>query len=133
MAPRFAVIELVVSDMAASLAFYRLLGIEIDAGAEDQPHVEATVPGGVRIAWDTRDTIRSFDPGWTPSSGGHAVALAFACDAPADVDATHAALVAAGHRSHLDPFDAFWGQRFATVLDPDGNAIDLFAALPTER
>jgi uncharacterized glyoxalase superfamily protein PhnB len=25
--------------------------------------------------------------------------------------------------------DAFWGQRYATVLDPDGNSVDLFASL----
>ena len=48
---------------------------------------------------------------------------------PATVDATHDELVAAGSRSHLAPWDAFWGQRYATVLDPDGNAVDLFAAL----
>ena len=31
---------------------------------------------------------------------------------------------------HHEPWDAFWGQRYATVLDPDGNSVDLFAALP---
>jgi uncharacterized glyoxalase superfamily protein PhnB len=31
----------------------------------------------------------------------------------------------------LAPWDAFWGQRYATVLDPDGNSVDLFAALPS--
>jgi uncharacterized glyoxalase superfamily protein PhnB len=38
-------------------------------------------------------------------------------------------VVSAGHTSSRAPFDAFWGQRYATVLDPDGNAIDLFAPL----
>jgi uncharacterized glyoxalase superfamily protein PhnB len=37
--------------------------------------------------------------------------------------------VAAGYHSELEPFDAFWGQRYATVLDPDGNGVDLFAPL----
>ena len=37
--------------------------------------------------------------------------------------------MSAGHRSHLAPFDAFWGQRYATLLDPDGNPVDLFAPL----
>ena len=37
--------------------------------------------------------------------------------------------MAAGHRGHLEPFDAFWGQRYATVLDPDGNGVDLYAPL----
>jgi uncharacterized glyoxalase superfamily protein PhnB len=83
--------------------------------------------------FDTEDTIRSFDPSWTPpAGGGHRVALAFACDSPADVDATYAAVTGAGYEGHLPPWDAFWGQRYATVHDPDGNAVDLFAALPAE-
>ena len=45
------------------------------------------------------------------------------------MDALHAELVAAGHESELAPFDAFWGQRYAVVLDPDGNGVDLFAPL----
>jgi catechol 2,3-dioxygenase-like lactoylglutathione lyase family enzyme len=28
-----------------------------------------------------------------------------------------------------EPYDAFWGQRYANVADPDGNAVDLFAPL----
>jgi len=32
----------------------------------------------------------------------------------------HSKLVGAGRQSHVAPFDAFWGQRYATVLDPDG-------------
>ena len=36
----------------------------------------------------------------------------------------------AGHRVVKEPYDAFWGQRYATVHDPDGNAVDLYAALP---
>ena len=130
MTPRFDLLGLVVADMSRSLAFYRRLGLDIPADSDKEPHVEATLPGGLRIAWDTVDTIRSFDPGWTPASGGHRIGLAFACDNPAGVDAAHAELTHAGYESHLDPWDAFWGQRYATVRDPDGNAIDLFAPLP---
>lgn len=128
MAPRFDLVGLVVDDLPRSLAFYRRLGLDLPAEADDAPHVEAPLPGGLRLAWDTVATIRSFDPGWTPGTGG--VSLAFACEDPADVDATHAMLIGAGHESHLDPFDAPWGQRYATVHDPDGNGVDLFAPLP---
>ena len=130
MTPRFDLLGIVVTDMARSLAFYRRLGFDLPPGADGEGHVEATLPGGLRIAWDTQDVISSFDAHWSPPSGGHRIALAFACDSPADVDATHASLVAAGYESHLDPFDAFWGQRYATIRDPDGNPVDLFAALP---
>jgi uncharacterized glyoxalase superfamily protein PhnB len=115
--------------MATALAFYRRLGLEIPADADAAPHVECTVAGGLRLAFDTEETIRSFDPSWTAPSGGHRIGLAFACDSPADVNATYEMLVDAGSKGHLEPWDAFWGQRYASVLDPDGNVIDLFAPL----
>jgi catechol 2,3-dioxygenase-like lactoylglutathione lyase family enzyme len=134
MTPRFAVIGVVVSDMATALAFYRRLGLDLPAEADDQPHVEAELAGGLRVAFDTEETIRSFDDSWTPPPVGPSrVALAFACDTPADVDATYRGLVDEGAGSHLEPWDAFWGQRYASVLDPDGNPVDLFAPLPVSE
>ncbi|MFE2845852.1 VOC family protein [Streptomyces scopuliridis] len=126
--PRLDAIGLVVSDMAASLAFYRLLGVDVPAEADAAPHAEATLPSGLRILWDTEETIRSFDPGWTRPQGGERIGLAFFCDSPAEVDATYEALVAAGYTGHLKPWDAVWGQRYAVVLDPDGCGVSLFAS-----
>lgn len=120
-------IGLVTGDMAASLAFYRRLGLEIPEGSDDQPHVEAALPGGMRIAWDTEDVVRSLDPEWTRPTGGQRRELAFLCDSPAEVDALHDELTAAGYQGHLKPWDAFWGQRYAVVLDPDGCGVSLFA------
>jgi catechol 2,3-dioxygenase-like lactoylglutathione lyase family enzyme len=127
MPPSLNLVGLVVADMAAALAFYRHLGLEIPAAADAEPHVEVTLPGGLRLAWDTTDTIRSFDPGWSPPTGSPRVSLAFACADPGEVDSTFAALVAAGYEGHKQPWDAFWGQRYAIVHDPDGNSVDLFA------
>ena len=128
---RPALIELVVRDMATTLAFYRHLGLEIPGEADQQPHVDMEVADGLRMAWDTEDTLRSFDPGWSaPVGDGHRVALAFACDSPAEVDAAWAELTGAGYRGHLAPWNAFWGMRYAVVRDPDGTPVDLFAPLP---
>lgn len=130
---RPAILEIVVSDMARSLAFYRRLGLKVPPEADDQPHVDVELGDGMRVAWDTEDTIRSFDPGWSPPVGpGHRVALAFACDRPAEVDAAWADLTGAGYEGHLEPWDAFWGMRYAVVHDPDGTPIDLFAPLPAD-
>ncbi|WP_151475510.1 VOC family protein [Streptomyces albicerus] len=129
MTPRFDVIGLVVSDMAASLAFYRRLGLGFPEGSEKEPHVEADLPGGLRFALDTEATIRSFHPDWQPPTGGGRVGLAFLCDSPADVDATYEDLIAAGYQSELKPWNAEWGMRYAVVRDPDGNGVDLFAHL----
>lgn len=117
---------IIVEDMAESLAFYRLLGMDFPTGADDEGHVEVTVDGGFRIAWDTVDVIRSFNDQW-PEPAGHRMVVAFRCEGPAEVDRLHATVVAAGHTSHKDPWDAFWGQRYAVVVDPDGNLVDLFA------
>jgi len=114
--------------MAASLRFYRLLGLDIPPEADEDTHVEVTVAGGFRIAWDTLELMRRIDPHW-PEPSGHRMGLAFKCDSPAEVDALYIKLTEAGYASRQTPWDAFWGQRYATVLDPDGALVDLFAAL----
>lgn len=129
MTPQLDMIGIVAHDLAASLAFYRLLGLDIPEAADSEPHVEVTLPNGLRLAWDPVSTITSFDPSWTAPSGSPRIALAFLCDSAAEVDARYEQLVSAGHHSHLEPWDAPWGQRYATVRDPDGNGVDLFAPL----
>ncbi|GAA1329501.1 VOC family protein [Pseudonocardia xinjiangensis] len=124
---RLDVVGLVVADMAEALKFYRALGLSIPAEADTQPHVEVALAGGLRLAFDTEETIRSFHPDWKPTPGAGRVGLAFAVADAAAVDAAYAELTGAGYRGELAPFDAFWGQRYAVVHDPDGNGVDLFA------
>ena len=95
------------------------------------PHISLrpSLRGGLRLAWDTQETIRSFNQDWQPASGGPQIGLAFLVDSPADVDATYERLVSLGYDGHKEPFDAPWGQRYALVHDPDGNSVDLFASL----
>jgi uncharacterized glyoxalase superfamily protein PhnB len=131
MTARFDAIGLVVHDMGRSLAFYRMLGLDIPPDSDGEGHVEATLPGGTRILWDTVEMIQSFDAEWTEPSGGQRIGLAFLCDDPADVNRVYAELTAAGHEGHREPWDAFWGQRYASVKDPDYNGVDLFAPLET--
>ena len=129
MNPRLDMVGIIVEDMGRSLAFYRKLGLDVPAEADSQPHVETTLPGGTRLAWDTVETVRSFDPDWQRPSGGHSMSMAFLLDAPAEVDGLYNELVGMGYTSHKEPWDAFWGQRYAVVNDPDGNPVDLFAPL----
>ena len=122
-------VGLIARDMAASLRFYRLVGLDIPVEMDSHGHVEITLPGGLRLAWDNEATIRSFNPAWerpaTPQPG-----LAFLCASPAEVDALYQTLVDAGYTGYKAPWDAFWGQRYALVLDPDDHIVDLFAPLP---
>jgi len=128
MPPQFDLVGLVVKDMKVSLDFYRALGLAIPEGAEKEDHVEYKA-GSIRLAWDTIQLIQSIDASWTPPAGGHSIGLAFLCASPAEVDKTYKHITALGYDGHKAPWDAFWGQRYATVHDPDGNSVDLFAPL----
>jgi uncharacterized glyoxalase superfamily protein PhnB len=123
--PEFSAIGIVSSDLERSRAFYRLLGVEF---AEGDDHVEATMPGGIHLMLDTEEVMRSFRPDWKRETGNQ-LALAFACATPAEVDETYAKIVEAGFESVKEPWDAFWGMRYAQVRDPDGVGVDLHATL----
>ena len=125
--PQLNAIGIVCSDMKRSVAFYGQLGIEFPEG---NGHVEATLPNGVRLMLDGEDVIRSFRPEWTRSAGNQ-LALAFECGSPEEVDELYARVVGAGFDGEKEPWDAFWGQRYAQLADPDGVPVDLFAALPS--
>ena len=130
MTPKLDFFGIVVSDMPRSLAFYRRLGLDFPDGKENEGHVEAELSGGFRYALDTEEVMRSFDPEWQRPTGGHAEAGAFRCGSPAEVDQVYAELLAAGGRAYKEPWDAFWGMRYAQLEDPDGNLLSLYALLP---
>jgi catechol 2,3-dioxygenase-like lactoylglutathione lyase family enzyme len=128
MTPTFTAIGIVAADMPAAVAFYRRLGLEFASDSDD--HEETELAGGVRLMLDTEKSIQPFTPGWRPPTGSPRAALAFHLESPAAVDAKYAELIEAGYHDERAPWDAFWGHRYASVLDPDGNGVDLFAELP---
>ena len=45
-----------------------------------------------------------------------------------------AALAAAGAAVQQEPYDAFWGARYAVVSDPDGNGVGIMSPVdPAQR
>jgi catechol 2,3-dioxygenase-like lactoylglutathione lyase family enzyme len=118
---------IVVSDMARSIGFYRLLGIDVPE-TPDEGHVDSFLPNGVRFMLDTEDVVRSFLPDWSRETGNQ-ISLAFECASPAEVDEVYARVVAAGFEGEKEPWDAVWGQRYALLRDPDGVEVNLYATL----
>jgi uncharacterized glyoxalase superfamily protein PhnB len=123
-----AALGIVSRDIPESCRFYRTLGVDVPEPTEAEDHVEALLPNGLRLMLDTEELMRNLDPDWKRPEG-HPITLAFLCRDAADVDATFARLTAAGFTGTKEPYDAFWGQRYANIDDPDGNDVALFAPL----
>jgi catechol 2,3-dioxygenase-like lactoylglutathione lyase family enzyme len=122
-------IGIVVQDMSRSLTFYRRMGLEFAEGADKEEHVETKISDGVTLMFDVAEMVRGFDPTWAAPGGSPRVAFAFECESPAAVDDRYADLLASGAGVRRPPWDAVWGMRYALLLDPDGNGIDLYAKL----
>ena len=123
---KFDYMVIVAQDIALSVRFYRLLGIEVEDSALEVPHVETILPSGLRLAWDTLALVKEIDPEWVEPTGQR-MGLGFLCDTPGGVDLVYNQVISAGFQGKREPWDAFWGQRYAIVLDPDGNEVSLFA------
>ena len=125
-------LNLVVGDVSASRAFYTRLGL--DFGDADDPvwsnhHVSAH--GGDGAALDVDLDSQAFAGKWNQGwHGGPGAVLGFKVDTRAEVDALVAALKADGVPVQQEPYDAFWGARYAVVSDPDGNGVGIMS--PTD-
>ena len=127
MAPSLNALGIVASDMARSLDFYRQLGLDVP-NTPEEGHVTISLSNGLRLMLDSEDEIRKFRPDW-PRQSGNQLSLAVECDNPAEVDSLYAQMISAGHHGDKEPWDAFWGQRYAQLRDPDGVPVDLYATL----
>ncbi|MXQ54976.1 VOC family protein [Shimazuella alba] len=122
---KFDMIGVVVKDMRKALEFYRILGLDIPESAYDEMHVEV-VQNGFRFAFDLQEIVENIYGSWDEPVG-HRIELAFLCDSREAVDELFKKITEHGYIGHREPWDAFWGQRYAIVQDPDGNLISLFA------
>lgn len=124
-------IDVVVKDMGQSLGFYRSLGLDAPADKASEAQVQIYTPGGATLGLLTEAMMRENYPDWvTPV--GQRITFACRCDSPEEVDAVFAQVTGAGFTGIREPWDSFWGQRYAFLADPDGNRVDLFAAIASE-
>ncbi len=128
-------LNLVVTDVEASRAFYSRLGI--DFGAERDPvwaerHVSALHDSGLPIDVDLDSSVfaAQWDRGWP---GGAGVVLGFKVQTRQQVDELVAALASEGARVQQEPYDAFWGARYSVVSDPDGNSVGIMSPVDAAR
>jgi len=126
---RLDMVGIITKDMARAIKFYELLGFKANGVSTDE-YVGLTHEG-IRISLNTIKMIAGIY-GYEPQTIGDKIELAFLCDSVIAVDEIYQKIIGAGYETFKEPWDAFWGQRYAIVKDPDGNLLSLFANLPTK-
>jgi predicted enzyme related to lactoylglutathione lyase len=121
-----AAVGVTARDLARAVAFHELLGFRFPPIEADTQHLEAEA--GIRLMIDSAGLMEQLLG--EPPRPGNTAGFAVLCGSPAEVDEVAGRVSGAGHTVVTPPFDAPWGQRYATVADPDGYRVDLFCPLP---
>ncbi len=88
-------------------------------------HRTADMGGEIDLDLDSTAFASQWDAGWPASQPG--VVVGFRVATREDVDDLYEELTGAGYVGQQSPKDAFWGARYAIVLDPSGNAVGLMS------
>jgi len=78
------------------------------------------VPNGMNLVLHEPEFARLWDPAYSGPMAGSTVVDVNLPSREA-VDDAHARVVAAGYRSSVEPWDTFFGARYAIVCDADGH------------
>jgi uncharacterized glyoxalase superfamily protein PhnB len=134
-------LNIVSSNMAASLAFYRRLGVEIpqeavwstESGAH---HASAKASAGeesVDFDIDSVAFAQIWNSGWQGRDNlAGRIVVGFRLPSRERVDELYGEMTRAGYAGLQAPYDAFWGARYAAVEDPDGIAVGLMSPVSSE-
>jgi catechol 2,3-dioxygenase-like lactoylglutathione lyase family enzyme len=135
---RLDALNLVATDMEATLSFYRLLGLEIPEDAvwrteSGAHHVDLKPQGGkttgesTGVDFDSESLARTYNAGFDAASANSRTVIGFRVATRDAVDTRYADLTSAGHRGLQPPYDTFWGARYAIVEDPDGRCVGIMS------
>jgi catechol 2,3-dioxygenase-like lactoylglutathione lyase family enzyme len=128
-------LSLVVRDVQASRLFYARLGVDF-GDAQDPVWGEHHVSGlqtdrvPLDVDLDSTSFAHKWNRGWP---GGPGVVIGFKVDRREEVDELVAALAADGVPVQQEPYDAFWGARYAVVSDPEGNGVGIMSPVDPAR
>ena len=117
-------IGLACRNLESSILFYQQLGFVFEKFGPQ--HYEGKSKNGTRLMLDDIKLLKQLYPD-RKEGHSHSVSLCFAKKTPEEVDELFENLLDSGGKSLRKPWDAFWGQRYCSIEDPDGNQIDIFA------
>ncbi|MDA1316711.1 MAG: VOC family protein [bacterium] len=117
------------SNFSKTLEFYELLGFKFPDGVGDGAHIETAITdSSAKLMIDSKDMAKDII-GEDQKPGNHS-SFAVQYDSAEEVNDIASKIKSAGFTIIKEPWDAFWGQRYCVVEDPDGYKVDLYAELP---
>ena len=131
-------INLIVGDVRASADFYRRLGVEFreseGSGWEPPFHANGELKNDFEVDLDAPRFAQVWNRAWVGRTDlVGKVVIGFSLPTREKVDELYAEITQAGYRGLAQPYDAFWGARYAIVEDPNGIAIGLMSPQDLER
>jgi catechol 2,3-dioxygenase-like lactoylglutathione lyase family enzyme len=115
-------------DFRKSVGFYEILGFKFPDFKDAEQHLDAIVPdGSTRLMLDSIEIVKDII-GEEPTHGNHS-SFAIEYDSADELNSVAVKLSENGYSIVKEPWNAFWGQRYAVVEDPDGYKIDLYSSL----
>ena len=118
---QLSMVVLEVQDLAASIAFYRRLGLDLPEPRSDRPVSIHRMSSGVSLVLTESFAARN-DSTWTRPTGGYQQMMEFYVGDDAAVDACWQDLIAVGYHGRMAPTKTT-GPYAAMVDDPDGNVV----------
>jgi len=117
-----AQVNLIVTDLERAKEFWAILGFP---WAPRHPKAAVIAfASGMNVVVHEPDFARLWDPAYSgPLAGSTVIDINVA--SRIDVDDLHDRVVAAGYSSSVEPWDTFFGSRYAIVCDADGHRVGL--------
>ena len=126
-------LNLICNDVDATISFYRLLGLDISESTvwrteSGSHHVEVKMPNGFELAFDSNALAAVYNSGSIHrTNSGTRNVLSFRVHNPDKVDSICKTLKELGYSVSQEPYNTFWGSRYAIIEDPDGNLVGLMS------
>lgn len=125
-----AQVNLIVSNLERAKEFWAVLGW--DSSPRTSKAAVLTFPNGMNLVLHEPEFAQLWDPSYDGRAAGSTV-VDLNLSSRTAVDDTHARVVAAGFANSVEPWDTFFGARYAIVCDADGHRIGLKSPLDPSR
>ena len=119
-------VAVISKNIPQTIRFYMILGFSFPEISPKDTHVETIKrEGEAKLMIDTADFMKDFLHR-NPVPATHST-FGVEYDTPAEIDKIVEELKKANFTVINEPWDAFWGQHYAIVQDPDGYMVDLYS------